>query len=100
MARYTIRLLRLAEEDVAEILAYIAAERPSAAEALAAKIEKNLGHLARDPSIGRLPNDADLLGLGYRYLIVEDYLVFYTIEERNIIVHRIVHGARNYSNLL
>lgn len=37
--------------------------------------------------------------MGYRYLIVDDYLIFYTVEQRSIYVHRIIHGARNYSSL-
>jgi hypothetical protein len=36
----------------------------------------------------------------YRFLVVQNYLVFYTIEERVIWVHRIIHGARNYLSLL
>ncbi len=37
-SKYTVRLLRIAEDDFQEIVSYIAAERPKAAEALAAKI--------------------------------------------------------------
>jgi hypothetical protein len=33
-------------------------------------------------------------------LVVDNYLVFYVIEEEVIYVHRIVHGARDYSQLL
>ena len=100
MARYTIRLLRLAEEDLADALSYIAAERPLAAEALAAKIEKELSLLANNPYLGRVPDDEELTRLGYRYVIVEDYLVFYRIESASIIVHRIIHRPRDYSILL
>jgi plasmid stabilization system protein ParE len=93
---YTIRLLRIAEEDLAEILLYIAADCPSAANRIATKIEKNLKLLLRNPYLGRLPNDRRLMELGYRYLVVDDYLVFYTIEDQDILVHRILHGARDY----
>lgn len=99
-SEYTVRLLRIAEEDFAEIVTYVAADRPSAAEALAAKIEKNLTLLSKNPRLGRIPNEEELLRLGYRYLVVENYLIFYTIEERSIIVHRILHGARDYRSLL
>ncbi len=99
MARYTIRLLRLAEEDLAEILSYIAAERPAATENLAARFEKALALLARNPHLGRVPEDEELMQLGYRYLVIEDYLVFYRIESKALIVYRIMHGARDYLNL-
>ena len=96
---YTVRLLLVAEEDLAEIVTYIAAERPSAAEALATKIEKNLTLLAKNPHLGRVPNEQELMRLGYRYLIVQNYLVFYMIADQTIYVHRILHGARDYLSL-
>ena len=96
----SVRLLRIAEDDLTEIVTYIAADRPSAAEKLAARIEKNLHLLARNPQSGRIPKEEELLRVGYRYLIVEDYLIFYTIEGQTILVHRILHGARDYLNLL
>ena len=96
---YTIRLLRVAEEDLTEIVTYIAADRPSAAEKLTTKIEKALQLLSRNPRAGRIAREEELRRLGYRYLVVEKYLIFYTIEEPTIYVHRILHGARDYLKL-
>lgn len=98
--KYDVRLLRGAEEDLTEIVTYVAADRPSAAEALAARIEKNLRLLSTNPHLGRIPDDEELIRLGYRYLVVENYLIFYTIEEPKIFVHRILHGARDYLRML
>ena len=100
LPEYTIRLLRIAEEDLAEIMTYIAAENISAAEALIDGIEKSLLSLQEHPYLGRIPDDVELLKLGYRYLIVDDYLIFYIVDDRTVIVHRIVHGARDYQRLL
>lgn len=96
---YTVRLLRIAEDDFTDIVSYVGAEHPSAAEALADRIEANLAHLSRHPFLGRVPREEELARMGYRYLIVDDYLIFYTVEQRSIYVHRIIHGARNYSSL-
>lgn len=98
--KYVVRLLQIAEDDLNEIVTYIAAENLTAAEALATKIEKNLSHLSNHPFIGRVPEEEELVRLGYRYLIVHDYLIFYTIEGQTILVHRIMHGARDYLRLL
>ena len=95
----TVRLLRAAEDDFTEIVMYLAADNPPAAEALAATIEKSLNLLSHNPRLGRIPKEDDLVHLGYRYLIVQNYLIFYTIEEQTIFVHRIIHGARDYSGL-
>jgi toxin ParE1/3/4 len=92
-------LLRIAEEDLREIVAYIADDRSSAAEALATKIEKNLTFLAKNPHLGRIPKEEELVSMGYRYLVVEDYLIFYKLEGPTMLVHRIIHGARDYLSL-
>jgi plasmid stabilization system protein ParE len=98
-SKYKVKLLRIAEDDLLEIVTYISADRPSAAGALAAKIEKNLNILSRKPHLGRVPKEEELTRLHYRYLVVENYLIFYTIEGQTIYVHRILHGARDYLTL-
>ena len=98
--KYQVRLLSIAEEDFTEIISFIAADSPTAADAIANKIEKNLELLSENPNLGRIPREEEIRNLGYRYLIVQNYLIFYTMEEKTIFVHRILHGARNYKTLL
>ena len=97
---YDVRLLRIAEEDLTEIVYYIAADNPSAGDILASKIEKNLVLLSKHPHLGRIPGEEELSRMGYRYLVLDNYLLFYTLEEDVILVHRILHGARDYLKLL
>ena len=82
------------------LFSFIAAENTKAALDLADKIEKNLELLVANPLLGKSPSDSDLKLIGYRYLIIENYLIFYTIEKRTILIHRMLHGARNYKSLL
>ena len=96
----TARLLRVAENDFSEIVTYLAVENRAAAEMIATKIEKNVTRLSFYPYLGKIPKDEELGRLGYRFLVVENYLIFYTIEEQTILIHRIIHGARDYINLL
>lgn len=98
-SRFAVRLLSVAEEDLSEAITFIAADNPAAAMALADTIEKSLDDLASHPRMGRVPDDPNLIQMGYRYLIVENYLVFYVAEARVIIIHRILYGARNYRDL-
>lgn len=99
LSKYSIKLLRIAEDDLLEIITYISADRPTAAEELATKIEKKLNLLSKNPYLGRVLKENELARLNYRYLVVENYIIFYTIEGGTIYVHRILHGARDYLTL-
>ena len=98
--KYQIRFLKIAEEDFTEIVSYIAADNPTAANAIATKIEKNLELLSENPLLGRIPRDEEIRKLRFRYIIVQNYIIFYTIENKTIYIHRILHSARDYKSIL
>jgi len=98
--KYRLRFLSIAEEDFTDIISYIAGENKDAANELANLIEENLNLLIKNPYMGRVPRDEDLKSLGYRCLIVKNYLIFYSIESDVINIKRIIHGARNYKDIL
>lgn len=98
--KYQVRLLRIAEEDFTEIVSYIGNDNINAANELANMFEVNFELLSDNPYLGRIPRDEDIKNMGYRYLIIQNYLVFYSIEEKSILIHRIIHGARNYKDIL
>ena len=100
IGRYTVRWLSIAEQDFQDIVLYIAADNISAADMLAYRIEKHLQRLVRHPYLGRIPNDHQLAAMGYRVLVIEDYLIFYKITGKTVLIHRILHGARDLKSLL
>ena len=100
IGRYTVRWLSIAEQDFQDIVLYIAADNISAADMLAHRIEKHLQRLVRHPYLGRMPNDHQLAAMGYRVLVIEDYLIFYKITGKTVLIHRILHGARDLKSLL
>ena len=79
-SNYQIKFLKIAEEDFAELISFIASDNPSVAEDMANKIEKDLLLLADNPMLGRMPRDEDIKSLGYRYIIVQNYIIFYFIQ--------------------
>ena len=95
-----VRLLALAEEDLAEIYEYVVAENIAAADRILTRIEKHLASLASQPMLGRIPRDPDIARLGCRYLTIGDYLAFYRTEPAAVLVYRMFHGARDYTDLL
>ena len=98
--KLAVKLLRIAEDDLAEIITFIAEDSIAAAEKLGDKIEARLVRLADHPALGRIPAEEELARLGYRYLVIDNYLVFYTVSVQTVLIHRIIHGARDYVNLL
>lgn len=63
-------------------------------------MEERLAQLSSFPRMGHMPRENELAGAGYRYLVIDDYLVFYMLEKRTVFVHRILYGAREYKGLL
>lgn len=99
-ASIPVRLLPLAERDVLEAVDYLAAESPAAARRFAEAFEGALSRLSSHPELGRTPRDEALIALGYRVVVVGDYLVFYVPSRRELLVHRVIHGARDLGSLL
>ena len=63
-SKYTIRLLKAAEDDFKEIITYVALDNPSAAEAVADKIENSLSNLPAYPLLGKIPDEEELANMG------------------------------------
>ena len=98
--KLNVRLLALAEQDLADIYEYVTTENATAADRILGRIEKDLTGLSSQPLLGRIPRDPDISRIGYRYLIIGDYLAFYRIESKAVLVYRILHGARDFADVL
>lgn len=97
---FTIRYLRRAQNDLAEIRDFIARDSPHRAAAFVDRFESRTKVLEQFPRSGRVPRDTRLAEKNLRLLVVESYLVFYKIKGATIEVHRVLHGARDYAHLL
>jgi toxin ParE1/3/4 len=96
-------LQQMAEEDVQQIVFYIAEDNLAAADAFRAAIEKARATLEDLPEIGSpcdfdSPESADL-----RMLVItklKNYLLFYrNTPEEDVEIVRVLHGARDISSL-
>jgi toxin ParE1/3/4 len=99
-SEYAVRLLPVAEQDLQELVSYVAAENVRAALDLTDTIEQSLQTLSAHPFAGRVPHDTTLAALDYRVLVVGNYLIFYKVRGKAVMIHRIVHGARDIPGLL
>lgn len=87
-----------AVDDLDEIFSYISSENASAADSMLQKLDDSISNLAGFPNMGSVlqEDDYNLTSRGYRFITVEPYLVFYRILGGTVVIHRILHGRRDY----
>jgi toxin ParE1/3/4 len=92
-----IRVTELAYDDLLEIWLHIALDNQPAADRWVAKIEKSYRSLQKFPFIGRI---RDEFGRNVRSYPVGNYLIFYKVDDDSVVIHRIIHGARDLDTLI
>lgn len=89
-------------DELKSITTYII--QNSQSEALGLKFYEEIQHSVMNlkdfPEMGVVPRYRALRLKDYRVLIVENYLVFYRVEEETIMVYHIVHAKQDYKNLI
>lgn len=93
-----IRYTLAAVDDMDEIFSYISYDNVAAAEKLLEKLNSKIGGLADFPYLGTVLSEEKytLIERGYRFIVVHPYLIFYRIMDDLIVIHRILHGQRDY----
>lgn len=104
MKPYTIEVTRSAEKDIIKTLDYITyvLMNPDAAGDLLDKTGKTIESLQAYPERFPLVDDAVLRGLGIRFIVVNNYLVFYMIDEEKHCVNviRFIYNKRDWITML
>lgn len=91
------RISRRANTDIERVCDHIAQERPDAAERLDEQIHKTIQLLAEFPKLGH--TRADVKDKRYLFRAVGSYIIAYRIEQDELVVVRVVHGARDFRRL-
>ena len=100
MKTYRVNVLPVAREDVADVYYYIALDSPEAALRVTDKIMDTVDSLSEFPERCQIVPDNELAKQGYRMLIIDAYIAFYKVIESEVWVYRILHGKRDYPQLL
>ena len=100
METYKVKIYPAAKQDLMDIVDYLNTLSPDAALRMYDKITQEIMSLSQMPERCPRPRDLALAAKGYRYLIVEKYLVFYVVEHDTVQIRRILYGRRNYQQLL
>jgi plasmid stabilization system protein ParE len=104
MERYSVSIPKPVENDIDDIYNYIAAElmNPRAALDIANGLYDAIDTLSEMPQRFPVVPDERLSLIGYRKLIIDSYIAFYTIDEDNRVVNveRVLYARRDWLNLL
>ena len=104
MKNYYVDLTPKAQRDISSILNYIAIDlcAPSASLNLNAKILEQIERLETFPLCGEVYISEIPLKREYRRLVVDNYLIFYTVNEatETVTIMNVVYGASNYLSIL
>jgi toxin ParE1/3/4 len=92
-----ILYVKQAEQDIFDIGCYIADRNPIAAEKLITKIYSVCEELRKFPFLGQSRDD---VALGARHLVVDNYLIFYKVQDNAVYINRIIHTSRYLPELL
>ena len=101
---YFVKITDIAEEDILSTVKYIAdvLKAPIAANNLLDEIEKQEEILGHTPKIYPFAPDYYLAEKGIRFVMIKNYIMFYTIneEEKTVTIIRFLYGRRDWKNIL
>ncbi len=96
--KHKIKYAPAAVDDMDEAFSYISRDNLTAAEALLERINEAIERLADFPNMGSVLSEDEytLVAQGYRFAVVHPYLMFYRVTGNAVVIHRILHGRRDY----
>ncbi len=101
---YRIHITRIAEQDLNDAADYIEyiLKNPSAADHLLELVESRISTLETNPEIHAIVDDPVLKAWEIRFVVINNYLAFYTIDELEGIVYvvRFLCGKRELITIL
>jgi len=98
MQKHRIKYTPVAVDDMDEIFSYISRDNITAAEELLEKISGGIANLAEFPRMGSVlsSDDYPIIQHGYRFIVIQPYIIFYKFSDDTVIIHRILHSRRDY----
>jgi plasmid stabilization system protein ParE len=104
MEQYSVRHTETSENDLADVIRYIAVDlqEPAIALRMADAIDQAIESLATMSQRCVLVDDERLANLGYRILHIKNYIAFFTLDEekKTVFVERILYARRDWLHIL
>ena len=102
MKKYNIEYSMESKQDLIDIKRYIKynLQEPNTAQKLITKIKKEIDSLKDNPEMYSIIDDDIIKRFKIRKLVIDNYIVFYRINDENIQIVRVMYGRRNWITLL
>ncbi len=102
MKKYNIEYSMESKQDLIDIKRYMKynLQEPNTAQKLIAKIKKEIDSLKDNPEMYSIIDDDIIKSFKIRKLVIDNYIVFYRINDENIQIVRVMYGRRNWITLL
>ena len=101
---YRLVVTELAEDDLDEIVKYIAIElaAPVAATDFVEAVSDCYSRILNNPLCYEAARDLKLRLEGYRRAVIKNYIMLYKVfpDNEEVVVYRFFHGRRDYANLI
>ena len=97
---YKVKIYPAAKRDLQQIVDYLNTLSAQVALRYYDLLVEQISSLSHMPFRCPRPRDAALAAKGYRYLLVEKYLVFYVVAGDTVQIRRILYARRNYQSVL
>jgi len=103
MDDYKVLVTHTAKKEIDYIITYLSEEMfsPDIAKLYLAEIRRAINSLAMMPKRFTLIFDEELTPLGYRKLMVKNYIIFFTVndEENTVYIQRVHYNRRDWAKL-
>ena len=104
MIRYKIEIAQPAVRDLQDILNYIAntLKEPAIAQRIYTSIKEEILTLSSMPERNCVVDDEPYAAMGVRRLFVENYVIFYVVDQgsRSVHVLRVLYNRREWQSIL
>ena len=96
---HNIRYTKLAESDLASLFQLIYTDKPHSAIEFIDKLDTFITLLEENPYMGIACKEKHI-SQNCRVLIYENYLIFYTVKEDEVVIIRILNAHNDYADNL
>ncbi|MBU0728840.1 MAG: type II toxin-antitoxin system RelE/ParE family toxin [Proteobacteria bacterium] len=98
---FKVHWARIAEEDLTNIILYIAEDSPTNARVIFNKIKAKASSLTQFPERGRIVPELQEQGLFlYRELIVVPWRIIFRISEKKVYILSVIDSRQNVEDIL